>query len=76
MALAAGDLGARLDRLDRARAVESQFRQLNVDRRTDDQTFVSRRLNPEETMVRVSTTCTEVLRGQHPGPKTPPFLAA
>ena len=38
--------------------------------------LVLRRLIPEETMVRVSTTCTEVSRGQNPGLKTPPFLAA
>ena len=37
--------------------------------------FVVRRLNPEETMVRDSTTRTEVSRGQNPGLKTPPFLA-
>jgi hypothetical protein len=37
---------------------------------------VLRRLNPEETMVRVSTTRTEVSRGQNPGLKTPPCLAA
>jgi hypothetical protein len=37
---------------------------------------VLRRLNPEETMVRVSTTRTEVSRGQNPVLKTLPFLAA
>ena len=35
-----------------------------------------RRLNSEETMVRVSTTCTVVSLGQNPGRKLPPFLAA
>jgi hypothetical protein len=33
-------------------------------------------LIPEETMVRVSTTCTEVSCGQNRGLKTPPFHAA
>ena len=39
-------------------------------------TTVLRRLNPEETMVRASTACTAVSRGQHPGLTTPPFFAA